>query len=223
VGRGHDAHVDFGRLRSAEALELAILQKPEELGLERQRQLANLVQKKGAALGELDAPGLARDGPSKRAFLVPEQLTFQQRLGQRRAIDLDEGLSGSGALLVNCACHELLAGAAFAAHEHQRAAGGCAVEQRHRFGHGGRASGDEPRGNLRGRGLFDAARRDLECLLQHEQDFVPVVGLLHEIGGAAPHRRDHICGRCPEARDDDCRAREALDHRLQDFARANVR
>ena len=58
------------------------------------------VQERGAARRLLD---LALDGPvraGERALLVPEQLRFQQRLGDRRAVDRDEAAARAEAKVV---------------------------------------------------------------------------------------------------------------------------
>ncbi len=60
VGRRDEAHVDADRLDAADALELALLQRAQELDLHLDGDLANLVEEQRAAVGELEAPGLAR-------------------------------------------------------------------------------------------------------------------------------------------------------------------
>ena len=75
---------------AAEPLELPILQQAKKLGLQRQAELADLVEKQRPLVGELDPAGFAGGGARKGALLVPEQLAFQQGLRQRRAVDLDE-------------------------------------------------------------------------------------------------------------------------------------
>ena len=60
VGRRDEAHVDADRLDAADALELALLQHAQELHLHLDRDLADLVEEERAAVGELEAPRLAR-------------------------------------------------------------------------------------------------------------------------------------------------------------------
>ena len=55
VGGRDDADVDLDRLGAADALELALLQHAQQLDLHLQRQVADLVEEQGAAVGELEA------------------------------------------------------------------------------------------------------------------------------------------------------------------------
>jgi len=100
VGRGDDAQVRAQRLRAAERGVLLRLQEVEELRLRRVRELADLVEEERAALGAFD---LARDAPrggGVRAGERPEELALDERLGQRRAVERDEGAqAGCGARL----------------------------------------------------------------------------------------------------------------------------
>ncbi len=70
------------------------------------------------AVGRLEAARARVDGAGERALLVPEQLALEQRLGQRRAGDLDEGLAAPRAVLVQGLREQLLAGAALAEQQH---------------------------------------------------------------------------------------------------------
>ena len=57
----------------------------------RQRQLADLVEEQRAAVGQLEQAGaVAATAPVNAPLLVAEQLALDQRLGQRRAVDLHE-------------------------------------------------------------------------------------------------------------------------------------
>ena len=58
-----------------DALHLRALEHAQELGLQRQRQLADLVEEQRAAVGRLEvAPACAAIGAGERALLVAEQL-----------------------------------------------------------------------------------------------------------------------------------------------------
>src|SRR4029434_10080824 len=50
-----DAHVDVLRVRSSDRPDFPLLQDAQELGLERERHLGPLVDKKGSAFGGLEA------------------------------------------------------------------------------------------------------------------------------------------------------------------------
>src|SRR5206468_11867116 len=102
----------------ADAFDHARLEEAQELDLQRQRDVAYLVEEQGAALRELDLADIRFDRASERAALVAEQLGFEQVLGNGRAVNRDE-LALATALLVHGAGEQLLAGAA-CAQEHHR-------------------------------------------------------------------------------------------------------
>ena len=58
VRGGDEPHVDADRLDAADALELALLQRAQELHLHLDRDLADLVEEERAAVGELEAARL---------------------------------------------------------------------------------------------------------------------------------------------------------------------
>ena len=118
VGRRQDAHVDLLRSRRAERAQLALLQHAQELGLQLRRQVADLVEEDGAAVG-LDELALAIGARvGEGAALVAEQLRLEQRVGDGGAVDRDERLLGARRVEVQRARHQLLAGAALAGDEH---------------------------------------------------------------------------------------------------------
>ena len=118
VGGADDAHVDLDRAMPADPLDHLILQEAQQLDLHRQRQVADFVEEQRAAIGALDlADGLLHRA-GEGALLMAEQLAFQQGLGDRRAIDRDEGLLGARAQAVDRLRQHLLAGAAFAKQQH---------------------------------------------------------------------------------------------------------
>ena len=95
MGGGHDAHIHFDGLVVAHPLQLAALDKAQQLGLQPQRHLADLVQKQRASVGGLNpsyAPlHRAGEGPAS----VAEEFSFQQRLGNGRAVDGDKWLAAA--------------------------------------------------------------------------------------------------------------------------------
>ena len=56
MGRRDDARLETQGARAAEALEAALLERPQQLPLERQLELADLVEEERAAPRELEAP-----------------------------------------------------------------------------------------------------------------------------------------------------------------------
>src|SRR5439155_22887477 len=113
-----DADVHAERLRPAEPLELTLLKHPEDLGLGHRREVRDLVEEQGAAVGELEAALLPPRRAGERALLVAEQLRLEQRLGQRRTVLRDERPAAPRRARVDRARDELLARAALALDEH---------------------------------------------------------------------------------------------------------
>jgi hypothetical protein len=62
VGRGHHAHVDLEDVRAAHALDLALLQHAQQLGLHGRGHVADLVEEERRAVGALE---LARRMPRR--------------------------------------------------------------------------------------------------------------------------------------------------------------
>ena len=118
VGRGDDADVDLLRLALADALELALLEHPQQLDLQLGAHAGDFVEEDGAAVGGLEAAGLVLDGPGERPLDVAEQLALQQALGQRPAVDPHVGAVGPPAEAVQGAGDHLLAGAGLAHQQH---------------------------------------------------------------------------------------------------------
>ena len=82
------------------------------------RQLADLVEEQRAACGQLEAAALEPVGSREGATLVPEELRLDERLGQRRAVDGDEGTLGTPARIVDGARDQFLARAALPGEQH---------------------------------------------------------------------------------------------------------
>src|SRR5262249_36743031 len=90
VRRRDEAHVDSRRRAAAEPHHLAALDDAQELRLRVERQLADLVEEDAASMRGLEEPRSRDDGAAEGASLVAEQLAFEDRLGQRRTVDLHE-------------------------------------------------------------------------------------------------------------------------------------
>src|SRR5439155_12540736 len=90
VGRREDAYVDRPRFRPSDPADLLVLQHAQELGLQAERQVADLVEEQRAAVRHLEQPGLGGMGVRKGAALVTEQLGLDEVLGECRAVHGDE-------------------------------------------------------------------------------------------------------------------------------------
>src|SRR6201999_4530997 len=69
VGGDDDAGVDLELLLAADAIELAVLQRLQQLGLHGDGHLADLVEEERAAVGELELARLGLGGAGERAAL----------------------------------------------------------------------------------------------------------------------------------------------------------
>ncbi len=98
--------------------------------------LADLVEEERAALGRREVARVALLRAGERALLVPEELGLEQRLGQRRAVQLDQRAGGDRARVVDPAGDLALAGPALAEQQH----GGRGPRDPHRRLERGRAS-----------------------------------------------------------------------------------
>ena len=114
VGRRHDPGVDLDRAFGTHTADFALLKGAQQLRLHRRRHLANFVQKQRPVAGDLEQAGLVPHGTGERPTHMTEELGFQQRFGQRGAVDRHERPSGTRALIVDHPHDELLAGAALA-------------------------------------------------------------------------------------------------------------
>ncbi len=125
---GDDAHIHGDRFLAAEALQAFFLKHAHEFHLRAGRHVANLVEENRAAVRLLEAADAPQFRAGERAALVAEQFAFEQRFGNRRAVDGDERRLRAVAVLVNRARDEFLAGAGFAANQHVDRLGGDAAD-----------------------------------------------------------------------------------------------
>ena len=88
--RRHDARVEGHLGVAADRAHRALLQRAQQLGLELQRQLADLVEEERAALGLAEQAGARGLRVGERAADVAEELAVEEVLGQRGAVDRDE-------------------------------------------------------------------------------------------------------------------------------------
>ena len=81
IGGGDHANVDFLRPRAAHGLKLPFLQHAQQLDLEVDGQLADLVEKDRATVGERKATFALFCRAGKGALFMAEQLAFDQSRG----------------------------------------------------------------------------------------------------------------------------------------------
>ena len=120
MGGGDHPHVERLDLVGAERLHLLLLQHAQQLGLQRQRQVADLVEKQRAAVGHLElADARLALGAGEGARRGAEQLGLDQGFRDRRDVDRDEGAIGPRRQVVDALRQQLLAGAGLAADQHR--------------------------------------------------------------------------------------------------------
>lgn len=96
------------------------LNEPHQFHLHGQRQIADFVEKKRAALRGFDASRAAGIFSRERAFFVAEKFRFEKIFRERRAVEFYERLAGAFAARVNFRGDEFLARSRGAANQHGR-------------------------------------------------------------------------------------------------------
>ena len=142
IGGGDDADVDGDGGGAAHAIELALLQDPEQFYLGLRGKFADLVEEDGAAVGELESAQTPGDGPAEGAFFVAEQFALHQTGWQRGAVHLDERLVLALARGMDGAGDQFLARTGFAGDEHRGVGGSDAAHVVEHLHQGGTAADD---------------------------------------------------------------------------------
>jgi hypothetical protein len=96
VGGGDDSHVNLDRALLAQRLNLALLQKSENLRLHVQRQIAYLVQEERAAFGRANDARRIMHSARKSAATIAEEVAFRKLFRDGRAVEGDEDLRPPG-------------------------------------------------------------------------------------------------------------------------------
>ena len=109
-----DAHINGDNAIVSDFAHCPRLEDPEKLGLQVHRQLADFVEHDGSAVRRFKRAfsHLLRAGV--RPFDVTEQLAFDQRWGDRGAVDNDERLVCARTVEHELRCDHLFAGSALA-------------------------------------------------------------------------------------------------------------
>ena len=143
LAAGDDADVHGNGARAAEPLDGAVLQHPQELHLHRQRHVVDVVEKDGAALGELEASRAILDGAGEGAALVSEQLRLDQRFREQRAAHRHKRVMLAAARLVDQRRRHLFPGAALAGDEDGAVAAADHAQEFEHRAHAGAAADDK--------------------------------------------------------------------------------
>src|SRR6185295_3956016 len=83
LGRTDQADIDINSVVPTNTLKLPLLEHPQEFHLDDRRDFTDLVQKQSASMRQFKSSSPLTERARKGAFLVTEQLCFEQRLRQR--------------------------------------------------------------------------------------------------------------------------------------------
>src|SRR6266567_512858 len=114
VAGGNQANVRADELAPSDLDEFMRLNHPQELRLQRQGQLADLVDEERSCVGQREDPVSVLDGAGEGPAAVAEELALHETLGDRGAVEGDERAVPPGTALVDGPGNELFAGPAFA-------------------------------------------------------------------------------------------------------------
>src|ERR1039457_2127946 len=114
VGGRDDPYIGFYGTWAAQSFKLAVLNDPQQLGLQFQRQISDFIEEYGASVGQLKTPDLSGIGPGEGAPFTPEELAFDEGRRQCRAVDCYHWPGLAYTTVVDGACHDSLAGAGLA-------------------------------------------------------------------------------------------------------------
>src|SRR5690606_1714963 len=92
IARGDEADIHVHGSHATDALELRLLNRPQQLDLDLEGDLADLVEEEGATVRQLESSRTAGDRTREGTALVAEELTFRQTGGNRCAVEANEGL-----------------------------------------------------------------------------------------------------------------------------------
>src|SRR6185295_7097653 len=120
VGGGDQAELGLDRLAAADPLDVALLDRAQQLGLQVAPQSANLVEEQRAVGGELELPELLPVRAGERAALVAEQRALGELARNRGEVDGDERRLRIARFPVDQPREQFLAGAALAENQHRR-------------------------------------------------------------------------------------------------------
>ncbi len=153
------------RIGAAKALEAALFEHAQQLGLNAGSERGDFIENDRAALREFEAAGLRRDGAGERAFLVSEEFRLDELGWKAGAIDFQKWRVMARPLLVNPARELIFARAAFAGDENSRSrASHFAGEIEHALRCGARADPRQSLGGTRGLRRGGASWRSLRRL-----------------------------------------------------------
>ncbi len=118
VGGRDDPDIDLLFLVAADGSDSAVLQDPQELGLERKRHFRDFIEKQASPFGFGEKPLARFAGAGEGAGGVAEKFAFHERFRYARAVYGKKRAVLPVAFIMQRPGHQFLAGAAFARNEH---------------------------------------------------------------------------------------------------------
>ncbi len=212
----------------ADALELPLLEHPQQLRLQRRAHRPDLVEEERALVGLFEPALTGGDRAGEGAPHVAEQLRFEQCFGNRAAVERDEPIVAPRTVVVQRPGRELLAGAGLAGDQHGARGRRDGFQQVIEIAHHP-ARADQPVDaialfELRAQvGVLGPQPPLLERRAEHVQQRVELERLGDEVGGALldrVHRVLHGAEAGDHDRDD---VRVALERRVQDVTPIDAR
>ena len=122
MGRSDHSHIDFDRRARAHLRQFAFLQYAQQFYLGLKRQLAHFVEKKCAAVRELDSSGLASQSAGEGSAHIAEEFGLDQIPGNGTAVDSDERAVVPAAVVMDRAGNQLFSGTGLSLDEDRRVA-----------------------------------------------------------------------------------------------------
>ena len=113
VRGGDDANVNLDRFAAADAFERMSFEHSQKLRLNRGTHFADFVEHERTLVSGFELADLAFRGPGKRTAFMAEQFAGQKIGRQRSAIEADENILASRAVVMHAACDQFLAHSAF--------------------------------------------------------------------------------------------------------------
>src|SRR5207237_6661576 len=87
IGRANNSYIDMDLLRATNSLELSLLDRAEQLCLQREVHISDFIEEERAAIGYFELAELASNGTGEASFLMTEELTLEQFVRDRGAVD----------------------------------------------------------------------------------------------------------------------------------------
>src|SRR5271156_318953 len=225
IRRRDDSRIEVNRALAADALEVLLLQEAQKLGLEGRRQIGNLVEENGAAVGRFEPARLVLHRPGESAAHVAEELALEQLFRQRSAIDDDERLVLTPAPSMDLARDHVLAGAAFSREQNRGVAAGGLARGFEQALHGGTLR-VEQRLLVDGeaqRAIFRGQLADMQRAIDGVLNLLERERLGDVVVGAGLHRLDGVFDRRECGHQDDQALGRAAFNLVEQFEAAHLR